>query len=70
MLLSQIRDGRDRVRVVVREGTEAYAVNGAASVYDLALDAAVGNFNAMDVERLAAARKRARGGNGEPGGVD
>lgn len=40
MLLSQIRDGRDRVRVVVRDGTEAYAINGAASVYDLALDCA------------------------------
>jgi hypothetical protein len=42
MLLSQIRDGTDRLRVVVREGTEAYAVNGAASVYDLALDCARG----------------------------
>jgi hypothetical protein len=40
MLLSQIRDGTDRIRVVVREGTEAYAVNGAASVYELALDCA------------------------------
>src|SRR5262245_10816040 len=40
MLLSQIRDGTDRIRVVVREGTEAYAVNGAAGVYQLAIDCA------------------------------
>ncbi len=40
MLLSQIQDKAGRLRVVVREGTEAYAVNGASSVYDLALDAA------------------------------
>jgi hypothetical protein len=42
MLLSQIKDKAGRLRVVMREGTEAYAVNGAASVYDLALEAARG----------------------------
>lgn len=40
MLLSQIRDNAGRTLVVVREGSEAYAVKGAASVYDLARDAA------------------------------
>jgi hypothetical protein len=40
VLLSQINDKTGRLRVVVREGTEAYVVNGAASVYELALDAA------------------------------
>src|SRR5205085_3047576 len=33
---------------------------------DLALEAAVGNLDAMDAERVAAARKRARGANCEP----
>jgi len=42
VLLSQINDKAGRLRVVMREGTEAYAVNGAASVYDLALEAARG----------------------------
>ena len=40
MLLSQIRDKAGHALVVVREGSEAYAVKGAASVYDLARDAA------------------------------
>jgi hypothetical protein len=40
VLLSQIRDNAGRLRVVVREGTEAYAVKQAASTYELALDAA------------------------------
>ena len=40
MLLSQIRDKDGRVVVVVREGSEAYAVKGAASVYELAQEAA------------------------------
>ena len=40
MLLSQIRDKDGGLRVVAREGTEAYAVNGATSTYDLALEAA------------------------------
>jgi hypothetical protein len=42
VLLSQINDKAGQLRVVMREGTEAYAVNGAASVYDLALEAARG----------------------------
>ena len=40
MLLSQIRDKTGKVCVVVRDGTEAYAVKGASSVYDLARKAA------------------------------
>lgn len=40
MLLSQIRDGTDRVRVVMREGTEARAVKDANGLYELALDCA------------------------------
>jgi hypothetical protein len=40
VLLSQIRDKAGQLRVVVREGTEAYAVKGAASVYELAREAA------------------------------
>jgi hypothetical protein len=40
VLLSQIRDKAGRLCVVVREGTEAYAVKDAASVYDLAREAA------------------------------
>jgi hypothetical protein len=40
VLLSQIRDKAGHTLVVVREGSEAYAVKGAASVYELALEAA------------------------------
>lgn len=40
MLISQIRDRDGRVVVVVREGSEAYAVKAAASVYELAQEAA------------------------------
>lgn len=36
MLISQIRDSSGRTQVVARQGSEAYAVEGAASVYDLA----------------------------------
>jgi len=42
MLISQIRDASGRTRVVAREGSEAYAVRNAGSVYELALDAARG----------------------------
>lgn len=38
MLLSQIRNQDGSITVVAREGKEAYAVRGATSVYDLALD--------------------------------
>jgi hypothetical protein len=40
MLISQIRDQSGRLRVVVRDGTEAYAVKGADTVYHLAMGAA------------------------------
>ena len=40
MLLSQIRDKTGRILVVVRQGSEAYAVKDAASVYELAREAA------------------------------
>ena len=40
MLLSQIRDKAGHILVVVREGSEAYAVKGAASVFELAREAA------------------------------
>jgi hypothetical protein len=40
MLLSQIMDHSKRLRVVVREGTEAYALKGSDTVYDLATGAA------------------------------
>lgn len=40
MLISQIRDREGRVRVIAREGSEAYAVRGADSVHALALEAA------------------------------
>lgn len=38
MLISQIRDSSGDVLVIAREGSEAYAVRDAASVYDLALE--------------------------------
>jgi hypothetical protein len=38
MLISQIRDASGNVTVIAREGSEAYAVRDAASVYDLALE--------------------------------
>lgn len=40
MLLSQVRTTSGDVRVIAREGTEAYEVRGAASVYELVLAAA------------------------------
>ncbi len=40
MLLSQIRDLSGKLRVVVRDGTEAYVLNGGESVHSLALGAA------------------------------
>ena len=40
MLLSQVRTTSGDVRVIAREGTEAYEVRGAASVHELALAAA------------------------------
>ncbi|WP_088347385.1 MULTISPECIES: AraD1 family protein [Rhodomicrobium] len=53
MLLSQIRDKAGRLRVVVREGSEAYAVEGAASVYDLARQvAAAGTQLATRIREL------------------
>ncbi|SFP04193.1 AraD1 family protein [Tranquillimonas alkanivorans] len=42
MLLSQIRTDDGGTRVVVREGTEAYAVRDVATVYDLATGCAAG----------------------------
>lgn len=42
MLLSQIRTPDGALRVVAREGTEAYEVRGATSIYDLALQCAHG----------------------------
>ena len=38
MLISQIRDASGNVTVIAREGSEAYAVRDAASVYDLAME--------------------------------
>jgi hypothetical protein len=40
LLISQIRDKSGGTIVVARQGSEAYAVRGARSVYELALDAA------------------------------
>ena len=40
MLLSQIRTPAGALRVIAREGTEAYEVQGPGSVYELALDCA------------------------------
>ena len=40
MLISQIKDSSGNTRVVAREGTEAYIVKGASSVYELATDSA------------------------------
>ena len=40
MLISQVRDSEGTLRVIAREGSEAYVVRGAGSVRELALDAA------------------------------
>ena len=42
MLISQIRDSTGNVRVIARDGSEAYAVRGAESVHALALEAVRG----------------------------
>lgn len=42
MLISQIRDAAGNVCVIARDGSEAYAVRGAESVYALALEAVRG----------------------------
>ncbi|WP_422073022.1 AraD1 family protein [Tranquillimonas rosea] len=66
MLLSQIRTAQGGLAVVAREGTEAYEVRGASSVYDLAMHcattgerlvdriAALGLDAAVDLEKLYA----------------
>ncbi|NQV99861.1 MAG: GguC protein [Rhodospirillales bacterium] len=49
MLISQIRGDDDRTEVVVREGTEAYIVNNAGSLYALAMEAADQGAKLVDI---------------------
>ncbi|MFD1695871.1 AraD1 family protein [Roseibium aestuarii] len=69
MLLSQIKRADGTTAVVTREGTEAYVVNGVASVYDLALDcirsgksiaARIGELGVGEAVDLAAAAEEGR----------
>lgn len=49
MLISQISDGAGGIIVVARDGTEAYAITGATSVRDLALEAGAAGLSLTDV---------------------
>lgn len=48
MLLSQIKTPNGQIRVVARDGTEAYIVNGVSSVYQLAIDCAKNGYKLID----------------------